>query len=120
MNAQFKGAAAALVLLVAAGCASMDGLNTQAKVNEPASLKAGQSLADARVSSEAWPQGDWWKRFNDPQLDRLMDEALTGSPTLRVAQARARKALSFVQTTGAALYPRVNGVADVTPDGRVG
>jgi NodT family efflux transporter outer membrane factor (OMF) lipoprotein len=114
MNAQFKSAAAALVLLVAAGCASTDGLNTQAKLTEAATLASGQSLAGEKVSSEAWPQGDWWKRFNDSQLDRLMEEALSGSPTLRVAQARARKALSFVQLTGAARYPQVNGSADVT------
>jgi NodT family efflux transporter outer membrane factor (OMF) lipoprotein len=114
MNAPFKGAAAALVLLMAAGCASMDGLNTQAKVSEAASLAAGKSLADTKVSNQAWPRADWWKRFNDPQLDRLMDEALAGSPTLRIAQARARKALSFVETTSAALYPRVNGSATAT------
>jgi NodT family efflux transporter outer membrane factor (OMF) lipoprotein len=107
-------AASVAAILLAAGCASMEGLHTQAKMNEPARLAAGQSLADAKLSSTAWPQGDWWKRFNDPQLDRLMDEALADSPTLRIAQARARKALSFVQTAGAALYPRVGGTADVT------
>jgi NodT family efflux transporter outer membrane factor (OMF) lipoprotein len=114
MNAQLQRAGAVLAALLIAGCASMDGLKTQAKMNEPASLAAGQSLADAKVSPAAWPQNDWWKRFNDAQLDRLMEEALAGSPTLRVAQARTRKALSFVESTGAALYPRVNGAADVT------
>jgi NodT family efflux transporter outer membrane factor (OMF) lipoprotein len=114
MNPQIQRAGAVLAALLIAGCASMDGLKTQARMNEPASLAAGQSLADAKVSPAAWPQSDWWKRFNDAQLDRLMEEALAGSPTLRVAQARARKALSFAQSTGAALYPRVNGDANVT------
>jgi NodT family efflux transporter outer membrane factor (OMF) lipoprotein len=114
MNAQIQRAGAVVAALLIAGCASMDGLKTQARMNEPASLVAGQSLADAKVVPAAWPQSDWWKRFNDAQLDRLMEEALADSPTLRVAQARARKALSFVESTGAALYPRVNGSADVT------
>ena len=114
MTTALKHAGAAVAALLIAGCASMDGLSTQAKVNEPAGLAAGKSLADARLSPAAWPQGDWWKRFNDPQLDRLMDEALAGSPTLRIAQARARKAMSFVQLASAARYPQVNGSADVT------
>ncbi len=114
MKIQWKRAAAGLAVLLVAGCASMEGLDTQATVNEPAKLAAAKSLADSKLSPAAWPQGDWWKRFNDPQLDRLMDEALAGSPTLRIAQARARKALSYVQTAEAALYPQVNGDAQLT------
>lgn len=30
---------------------------------------------------------DWWKAFNDPQLDTLMDEALRDNPTLDQALA---------------------------------
>ena len=108
---KLQRAALVTAILLAAGCASTEGLGTQANMNEPSGLAAGKSLADARLSPAAWPQGDWWKRFNDPQLDRLMDEALAGSPTLRVAQARARKAMSFVQLAGAARYPQVNGSA---------
>ena len=39
----------AAVLLIA-GCASMKGLETQAKMDEPARLAAGKSLADAKLS----------------------------------------------------------------------
>ena len=45
---------------------------------------------------------DWWKAFNDPQLDALMDEALRDSPTLAQALARVRLAQSRVQTDVAA------------------
>jgi NodT family efflux transporter outer membrane factor (OMF) lipoprotein len=114
MFAQWKRALVLAVALLIAGCASMDGLHTQAKMNEPAQVAAGKSLADAKLSPAAWPQADWWKRFGDSQLDRLMDEALAGSPTLRIAQARARKALAFAQTAESALYPRVNANAEVT------
>lgn len=115
MSVQLKRTAATLTAaLLIAGCASMDGLTTRSSMSDPARLAADKSLAGTRLSPAAWPQSDWWKRFNDPQLDRLMDEALAGSPTLRVAQARARKALAYAQTTESALYPRVDGDGQVT------
>jgi len=55
---------------------------------------AGPDFAQARVSpalqlpADAWPAEQWWRGWHDPQLDALMDHALRGSPTLRVAQAR--------------------------------
>lgn len=37
-------------------------------------------------------ESDWWKRFGDPQLDRLVDEALAHNPSLDEALARVRLA----------------------------
>jgi outer membrane protein TolC len=87
-----RAAAALAAALTIGGCASIDGLTTHSRMSEPASLVAEASLAGANVSPAAWPRSDRWKRFDDPQLDRLMEEALAGSPTLRVAQARAQGA----------------------------
>ena len=42
--------------------------------------------AAGRVSDE------WWRVFADPLLDQLIDQALAGSPDLRVAAARIREA----------------------------
>jgi outer membrane protein TolC len=96
MNLRLGRAASALfVTLLAAGCASMNGLSTQASMDSANKLAAQKSLADAAVSAAAWPAKDWWHSFNDPQLDQLMNEALAGSPTLKVAAARTRKALAF-------------------------
>lgn len=115
MNTFMRSAAsAALVTMLAAGCAGMQGLSTHASVEDANRLEARQSIAGARLSSAAWPTVDWWKRFGDPQLDRLMEEALAGSPTLRMAEARARKALAFAQSTRAAILPQIDGDAHVT------
>ena len=103
-----------LLAALAAGCASMNGLSTQASFADPNALAASKSLQGAPRSEAAWPRTDWWKRFNDPQLDQLMDEALAMSPTLRVAAARLRTALAFTQSAQAALYPRVDGGAGIT------
>lgn len=111
-----SGSVAGLVLAtaLAAGCAGTNGLSTRSSPDDASGLAASKSLAGAKLSPAAWPRTDWWKRFNDPQLDRLMDEALGGSPSLAVAQARVRKALAFATTTKAALAPQVNGAMEIT------
>ena len=115
MSSALKLAGAVVTLAATiSGCADMSGLSTNSTVNQPAALAAGKSLADTKASSAAWPRSDWWKRFRDPQLDRLMTEALAGSPTLRAAEARTRKALAFAQTSKSALYPQVNADAHLT------
>jgi NodT family efflux transporter outer membrane factor (OMF) lipoprotein len=106
--------AAFLLMPALSGCVSPKGLFTQSSRTAANSLAADKSLANARLSPAAWPRIDWWRQFNDPQLDQLMDEALAGSPTLRVAEARVRRALAFTQLTKAALYPQVNGSAAIT------
>jgi NodT family efflux transporter outer membrane factor (OMF) lipoprotein len=109
-----RAASALFVTLLAAGCASMNGLSTQASMNSANTLAAQKSLADAAVSAAAWPATDWWHAFNDPQLDQLMNEALAGSPTLRVAAARTRRALAVADVSKSALLPQVNGSASST------
>ena len=71
-------------------------------------LRRSARLTGATVSKAAWPATDWWKAFGDPQLDALIDEALSGSPTLEVAEARTRKALAAADTAKAPLYPQVD------------
>ncbi len=92
-----------------AGCASTNGLAPQASLREPNALASQRALDGVSVSKAAWPATDWWKAFDDPQLDALIDEALSGSPTLKVAEARTRKALAAADTAKAPLYPQVDG-----------
>jgi len=68
------------------------------------SLAADQSL---RGQAGAWPARDWWKGFNDPQLDALMDEAFKSSPDLKAAQARIASATAFYDRVKAVLSPTV-------------
>src|SRR2546423_549314 len=104
-----RAASALLVTMLAAGCASMEGLSTRESMEDPNRLAAQKSLADAAVSAAAWPASDWWRSFGDAQLDELMQEALEGSPTLKIASARVRKALAVADMTNAGLSPRVDG-----------
>ena len=101
--------AAALV----AGCASDGGLKPQARLRDANQLQAGATLAHAAVSPAAWPARDWWHRYGDAQLDRLVDEALAGSPTMRMADARVRQAAAVVGLAESALSPQVGADAQL-------
>ena len=55
---------------------------------------------------------EWWRAFGDPQLDRLVADALAGSPTLEAATARVRQAEAVVEQRGAEDGPNVTFDAD--------
>ncbi|MBS0579821.1 MAG: efflux transporter outer membrane subunit [Proteobacteria bacterium] len=100
-------AAAALAM---AGCVDRGGWKPAPKL-EPNTLAAGHSLQDTRLDSAAWPGDQWWRSYGDPQLNALIDEALAGSPSLEIAQARLRAAQAQAEAAGAARWPSavVNG-----------
>ena len=50
---------------------------------------------------------DWWKLFDDPQLDALEQQALASSPTLAIASARVERARAQLSAVTAELGPRV-------------
>ena len=47
---------------------------------------------DAALYSNTRLQQDWWRQFQDPQLDALIDQALARNHDLRIAQARLLEA----------------------------
>ena len=105
-----RSSAAAATLLAAAlalaGCASSSGIEPQARLREP----AAQPAATPRFEVAA----EWWRAFGDPQLDRLVEQALAGHPQLGVAEARLRRARAISDAASAASLPQVNGAFDAT------
>jgi NodT family efflux transporter outer membrane factor (OMF) lipoprotein len=67
--------------------------------------KAAPALALAGPSVVLAP--DWWSAIGDPQLDRLVADALAGNPALDVAAARVRQAQAVLQQADANLGPDV-------------
>lgn len=97
-----------LLALLLAGCASMRGLYTHARALDPDQLDTRQSMADVAFSPAAWPKDAWWTDFGDAQLDKIITDALSGQPGLRMAEARVRQAEAVASAVGASLYPQVN------------
>jgi NodT family efflux transporter outer membrane factor (OMF) lipoprotein len=57
------------------------------------------------ASAADWPAADWWSAYGDPQLNRLITEALDGAPTLAQAKARLRRAVAGTAAARAAGLP---------------
>jgi NodT family efflux transporter outer membrane factor (OMF) lipoprotein len=50
----------------------------------------------------------WWKTFNDPQLDSLVERAARTNQDLRIAEARVREARAFYRIASSQLWPTVD------------
>jgi NodT family efflux transporter outer membrane factor (OMF) lipoprotein len=97
-------------MLLASACASVPNLGAKPVPATASSYASTQSLAGAQ---SAWPADGWWKTYNDPQLDRLIDEGLAGSPDLAAAAARFRTAQGLAQQAGAALLPSLDATGSI-------
>jgi multidrug efflux system outer membrane protein len=53
------------------------------------------------ASGGDWPAQQWWRRYQDPTLDQLIELALANSPSLATAQARYESARQSVRVAGA-------------------
>lgn len=68
-----------------------------------------QRSFDAPVGE--WPTRAWWSSFNDPQLDRLIVEAIANSPNLSRATALVREAQYRSRAAGSSLWPSLSASA---------
>jgi NodT family efflux transporter outer membrane factor (OMF) lipoprotein len=59
---------------------------------------------------------DWWQGLGDPQLNRIMAEALAGNPGLAQTMARMALAQSAIAYTKAGLLPQVTAQASATEE----
>jgi NodT family efflux transporter outer membrane factor (OMF) lipoprotein len=62
----------------------------------------------------AWPGDQWWRAYQDPQLDGLIDEALEGAPDLKLAQARLAAAAAVVRSAESTQIPEVTALGALT------
>ncbi|MBV9251781.1 MAG: efflux transporter outer membrane subunit, partial [Acetobacteraceae bacterium] len=78
------------------------------------SLAYDRTLATAQINEAAWPDDKWWHAYGDAQLDALMTEALAGSPSLQIAQARLRQAQAVATSAAAPRLPNTTVDAETT------
>lgn len=91
-----------LILLVTSACHSIDPIQ---RPDIPESAAWNTPQEDAEISSI---NSDWWKNFNSPELNRLIDVSLTQSPDLRIAAERVRQAELQMNIAGASLFPALS------------
>lgn len=104
----FAVAIASSVVLTLAGCASSAGIASTAQAIAPASIDLDAGATAPVVVT------DWWKGFGDTTLSEIVERALTGNPSLKVAQARLEHAQAAVDVNKSADGLHLNLEADAT------
>ena len=56
----------------------------------------------------------WWKSFDDPALNALLDEAVANSQDLALAAARIEESRAALAITRASSFPTIDGAVSVT------
>jgi multidrug efflux system outer membrane protein len=103
-----RRAAAIVMLLAAVGCAGLPPKHKPVQLTRAAPLDGLESAGGGE-----WPAMDWWKRYQDPTLDQLIELGLASSPSLATAHARYDSARQSVRIAGAAAGVRVEASADI-------
>lgn len=74
----------------------------------PPLARLGADAAGLRTDAAAAPVDQaWWRVFQQPALDALVDRALRDNPSLAVADARLRRAEAIAQRVDAEDWPQV-------------
>ncbi len=94
---------AAVAALALAGCANYIGIKSDKQIAPASQFESAQSLP---AQGGQWPTLDWASQFGDPQLPKLIDEALQGNPSIAQAQARIAKASSYIESSRSNLMPK--------------
>jgi NodT family efflux transporter outer membrane factor (OMF) lipoprotein len=98
----FQTAAVTALAIALSGCAVLRTPYMRPAVAEAPQWRNGQPVAPLPAD------GAWWRRFGDPQLDRLVDRALARNNDLAVAAINLRRAQ--LQARYAVINPIVSGV----------
>ena len=102
-------ALASSVVLTLTGCASSAGIApSAAQVSAPTTVGLDANTTTPPLAA------DWWHAFGDTTLDGLVDRALAGNPSLKVAQARLTRAEALVGGAKSADGLQVTGALDAT------
>jgi len=102
----------AVLTMTLTGCVSIGTSGPHSVPIEAASLDLKSTSGTSE--SNTWPTLHWWDEFNDPQLDRLISAALADSPSLKLAEARIRRAQQTAAFVAAAQGPGIALNAETT------
>jgi NodT family efflux transporter outer membrane factor (OMF) lipoprotein len=66
------------------------------------------------AETAAQPPDDWWRLYQDPVLDQLLQEAFTANTDLRVAEADLSAARAVLEAAKVGLYPQTKAEVGAT------
>jgi outer membrane protein, multidrug efflux system len=88
-------------LLLLGGCS----VGPHYKAPQPANVKF--HAADSNLETEAPLDARWWKQFEDPVLDSLVDRTLVSNNSIRIARARLAESRAIYDERKRDRYPTV-------------
>lgn len=100
------------LLLALAGCVSVPDI-TENKIKPINELKIGNNEFSLSPFLANIDRTQWWKAFNDEQLNTLMDKVLLTNIDTKIAQLNIDKVEQLVSLTNSGKYPQVNFDATV-------
>ena len=89
-----------------AGCALIKPDYKRPEVELPSAWQQAAAPASAPVPAR---DGSWWRIYADPELEKLIAEAMAHNANLLIAAARVDEARALLVQTDASLYPQVDG-----------
>ena len=99
-----------LTALLLSGCLQIPAPTHVALAGNPPGL--AQTVANAArqtvFTPGDWPAEQWWRLFEDPQLDELVERGLADNAGLRVVAARVRRSAELTNLAGAQLGAELN------------
>ena len=82
------------------------------EVKAPDSFRTASSDTNRAATDTSFGNVEWWRIFNEPQLQALIAEALTNSFDVQIAAARVLQAEASLRITRSQFFPTVNAGAD--------
>ena len=79
----------------------------------PVKTQAAAAAVNTQLRHADWPKSEWWKDFNDSQLNALIDKALADAPDMQIARQRITLAEAQAKAAVAAEGPQLDFSADV-------
>lgn len=107
MQTKYKTVALGAMLLLLGGCATVGPDFVKPKAQEPEEWLE----KDPRVKSETTDLSAWWKVFNDPVLDNLIETAYQQNLTLQMAGMRILEARAQLAIAIGNQYPQVQNLS---------
>uniref|UniRef100_UPI0035AEAB83 TolC family protein n=1 Tax=Phenylobacterium sp. TaxID=1871053 RepID=UPI0035AEAB83 len=93
-------------LLMAATALGACAAGPSYKVPAPAAGGQGAFVsAEAEIATPDAPPGDWWRLFDDPALDGLVQEALAANKDIAIAAANLARVRAVLSETRGGLLP---------------
>jgi multidrug efflux system outer membrane protein len=96
-----------LLIALIGGCAGLPQKHKPVELSSSAPLDGVETQANG-----TWPAPEWWKRYDDPTLDQLIELGGANSPTLATAHARYDSARQSVRLAAAESGAHLQANAD--------